>query len=294
MTDKEDAITFAFFAYKVLAGESKYRGIMLFTAAKALCETFAGKRMFHVPDFEGEKGVFAAKTFEEGKQGRRKLMSHHWVDLLERGKAEFAPPVWTENLEEFIKWIIASARKKRKRYAFTVVSSPANAGSITHYLGVVIDTKEKAIYTFDPAAEMTVDGLDAGWLEAQIITMALREISNNIDFQYRHLFPETKCQYDKDVKDAWCQTWSLFFQMQFMCELDPDRTVTRFNVSRRHNRENLMRFIKHSVNDKRLIQVLQAEYEAQVGLVRDDNRLEKFNAATLIKQAKFDHFFEPV
>ena len=174
---------------------------------------------------------------------------------------------WFQGLRNFLSDCIEQTRNfKTKRYVFTVVSSPASEGMVTHYIPVIIDVKKNVIINFDAAKGL--------WGEGTSVMLALELFANTNNFEAYTVVPKHE-RWQTTCSDVWCQTWAVYVQYLSL-ELvlsgvyNTDELISVIiDISREpiasYNRKlELKGFIYRTLNNNKVVKHVKFQYQELV------------------------------
>jgi hypothetical protein len=108
-----------------------------------------------------------------------------------------------------LKKYMESLLKKQKRYILFTASNYAKDGE-THYQTFVLDQSSKHLWILDPASVMGKTGI----YQPYIATYDIIPFFSKNGYTTEFVKLRNACQTSED--DIFCQTWSLFLQIEFM------------------------------------------------------------------------------
>jgi len=154
---------------------------------------------------------------------------------------------------------------RTKNFIYTLVSSPAKKGEVTHYMAVIIDKSTKTVVVFDPSKGI--------WDVGAMVILAVQEFSRSVSWNSIAVVPRNKWQLN--CVDIWCQTWSLFFQFQVLnlffsgkmnqnAFLETIFTIVTDQTSNHDIKEAFIRLIKKSLKSSDIQKAIRYQYKQSI------------------------------
>lgn len=114
-----------------------------------------------------------------------------------------------KQLEAYLSTIVAP--KKGVRYLlFTAQNLPDKRSRETHYQTLILDYRQKNLWVMDPARTPTGKGIYRPFISLDVIIPFFEERGWEAEFA------PTSSACQKGVRDVFCQSWSLFLQIEFL------------------------------------------------------------------------------
>lgn len=160
-----------------------------------------------------------------------------------------------KQLESYLTTIVAP--KKKVRYLlFTAQNLPDKRSGETHYQTFILDYPQKSLWVMDPARTPTGKGIYRPFIALDVVIPFFKER------EWTTEFAPTSSACQKGVRDVFCQSWSLFLQIEFLKMLLEEGSVHTLDIpSKKEERYLLLvQFLQKALAIPKVCDQVSASY----------------------------------
>jgi len=185
-----------------------------------------------------------------------------------------------KQLEKYLETIVV---KTGLHYLlFTAQNLPDKTSRETHYQTYIVDYRDKKVWVIDPARTPTGKGVYFAYISEDVV----------IPFFQRHgwstAFAPTSSACQKGKRDVFCQSWSLYLQIEFMKRLLSTGTVQELPIPGRKEERYplLVAFFQKALSIQLVCDQVTVSYQHLIRTHRDLVRgLESAQQKKAIRQS---------
>lgn len=178
-----------------------------------------------------------------GLEDIRKNVLKYFLPISLHTQIEFGKTFGSETKMTMLKKYLESSLTCKKRLLLFTVSNMAK-NQETHYQTFVLDLRYKHLWVIDPASVMGQTGIYQPFIANDTIIPFYK----NKGFTTEFVKLKNPCQSTEN--DVFCQTWSLFLQIEFVkkyLEINDMNIILSIPKALRHRYKYLIAFYKKSV-----------------------------------------------
>ena len=168
-----------------------------------------------------------------------------------------------KQLEKYLQAIVA---KTGLHYLlFTAQNLPDKESLETHYQTYIVDYRKKKVWAIDPARTPTGKGIYFPYISENVILPFFEERG------WTTAFAPTSSACQKGKRDVFCQSWSLYLQIEFMKRLLSTGIVEELSIPGRKEERYplLLAFFKNVLSIKQVCDQVTVSYQHLIRTHRD-------------------------